>query len=350
MPGHRPSHRVTIAEVARQAGVSTATVSRVLNRTGSFSEETAAAVRSAVAELRYTPRAAAQSLARGRTNTLGLLLPEIGGAFFAPLVRGIEAAAREAGFDLLIYATEPASGRGADFSRRLGARNTDGLLVFTGSLDGAELVHLHEQGFPMVLLLQPPPENTAIPCVSFQNKSGARRIVDHLIEVHGCRRIAFLRGPEGHTDSSWREQGYRESLAAHGIPFDVALVATGGFDEEEAQAPVEDWLRQNVQLDAIFAGDDESAYGALQVLQRWGKRVPGEIALAGFDDIYFAQYLSPPLTTVRAPIEMAGRLATERLLSIVDGGETTAPEILLPTELVIRESCGCLGPRLSMGA
>lgn len=104
-----------------------------------------------------------------------------------------------------------------------------------------------------------------------------------------------------------------------------------------------------MRLDAIFAGDDESAYGALQVLQRWGKRVPGEIALAGFDDIYFAQYLSPPLTTVRAPIETAGRLATERLLSIVHGGELTAPEVLLPTELVIRESCGCPGPRAHGG-
>lgn len=341
MPGPARSGRATIVDVARLAGVSTATVSRVLNRTCPVTEETAALVHAAVRELSYTPRAAAQSLARGRTNTLGLLLPEITGAFFAPLIRGIEAGARERGFDLLIYATAPTSGRAADFSQGVGARNTDGLLVFTDSLEDEALRRLHAQGLPMVLLLRPPPAGVPIPCVRFQNQAGARRIVEHLIVVHGARRIGFLRGPEGHSDSTSREVGYREALHAHGLPYDLTLIARGGFSEREAQAPVEEWLQQGLALDAIFTGDDESALGALQVLDRHGVRVPEELALVGFDDIHFAQYLNPPLTTVRAPIEAAGRLAAEELAHLVHNGRAARQEMLLPTELVIRRSCGC---------
>lgn len=191
-----------------------------------------------------------------------------------------------------------------------------------------------------MLLHQPPPRGMDIPFVGFENKSGARQITDHLIETHGYRRIAFLRGPKGNNDSYWREQGFREALAVHSIPFDPLLVASGGFSEKQTRAQVEKWLQQGIRIDAIFAGDDESAYGALQALQRWGSRVPEDVALVGFDDVYLAQRLSPPLTTVRAPIEEAGRRAAEQLLQIIRGNQAMR-EILLPTELVIRRSCGC---------
>ena len=340
MPPRRASYHATIADVARRAGVSTATVSRVLNQTGPVAERTAAAVREAVGELSYAPRAAAQSLARGRTNTLGLLLPEIGGAFFSPLVRGIEAVARRGGFDLLLYATEPTTGRATGLDRRLGERNTDGVLIFADSLDPGDLGRLHEARFPMVLLLQSPPQGLAIPCVSFENEKGARDVMDHLIEVHGYRRIGFLKGPEGQSDSARRESGYRGALAAHGIAFDPGLVATGGFDEGVGQAATEEWLRQGVIPEAIFAGDDDSAHGVLLALQQQHLRVPEDVALAGFDDVYFSQYLNPPLTTVRAPIEEAGRLAAELLVELIRTGSARA-EVLLPTELVVRCSCGC---------
>ncbi len=341
MSGSRPFPRATIADVARRAGVSEATVSRVLNRTAPVAEETAALVWAAIAELSYVPTAAARNLARGRTSTLGLLLPEIGNAFFSPLVRGIEAVARESGFDLLVYAAEPITGRAAGFSRRIGERNTDGVLIFADSLDEKELARLYELRFPTVLLLQPPPASLTIPYVSFENKKGARALVDHLVEAHGCRRIAFLRGPHGNSDSAWRERGYRESLAAHGIAFDPALVGTGGFNEVQARAAVEQWLSQGIVFDAVFAGDDESAYGALQAFERRGVRVPEDVAIVGFDDVYYSQFLSPPLTTARAPIEEAGRLAAGQLLQLIHTGHATAPEILLPTELVVRRSCGC---------
>jgi DNA-binding LacI/PurR family transcriptional regulator len=216
------------------------------------------------------------------------------------------------------------------------------LLVFAASLEDVELVHLYEMDFPVVLLHQSPPDGMNIPYVTIENKAGARELVNHLIEVHAYRRIAFLRGPENHEDSYWRELGYREALESHDIPFDPALVATGGFDKEIAQFAIEQWLQQGAPIDAVFAGDDEAATGVIAALQRAGKRVPEDFAVVGFDDVHLADYLMPPLTTVRAPIEQTGREAVRQLVSLLRTGEAD-PLVLLPTELVIRRSCGCEG-------
>src|SRR5262249_26450001 len=213
----RPQSRVTIDEVARQAGVSISTVSRVLNQTAGVAEDATARVLAAVAELRYIPQTAARHLAQGKTNTLGLLLPDIGTDFFSPLLRSISAAAAETGYDLLIAIRRRPEGQSPP-RQSLGKHNTDGLLVFDDSHSEHELRHLHQLGFPAVLLYRSRPEGTAFPSITIENKSGARQIVDHLIEAHGRRRIAFLRGPAGNEDSLWRERGYREALAAHGIP------------------------------------------------------------------------------------------------------------------------------------
>ena len=333
--------RATIADVAERAGVSIATVSRVINQTAPVAEETAARVQAAIAALNYVPRAAARSLASSRTDMVGLLLPKISGYFFPPLLRGIEAGTRESGFDLLIYTTQDRGDPAGAPRRPLGEHNTDGLLVFTDSLDEAELVRLHDIGFPMVLLHQTPPDGLDIPCVTFENKAGARRLVDHLIDVHGYRRVAFLRGPAEHEDSYWREMGYREALEAHGLSFDPALVGYGGFDQAEAQVTIERWLGEGLVLDAIFAGDDEAASGVITALHRAGKRVPEDVAVVGFDDSPIARRLTPlPLTTVHAPIERAGYEAACQLARLIRTGQAE-PLVLLPTELVIRRSCGC---------
>jgi LacI family transcriptional regulator len=332
--------RATIADVAERAGVSIATVSRVINQTAPVAPETEAQVKAAIAALNYRPHMAAQILAGRKTNTLGLLLPGIGGDFFSLMLRGVEAAARESGFGLLVYSTETINVCDAATSSPVGEHNTDGLLAFTDSLPDAELVRLHKTRFPVVLLHRSSPEGLDIPCVTVENKSGARAAVDHLIAVHGCRRIAFLAGPEGHEDSYWREMGYREALSAHGVPFDPTLVALGGFDGQVAQDAVNHWLMEGVAFDAIFTGDDEAAAGALTALNRAGKRVPQDVALVGFDDTYFSRYLNPPLTTVHAPIEQVGQEAVRQLVKLVRTGRA-APLVLLPTELVIRRSCGC---------
>ncbi|RME82460.1 MAG: LacI family transcriptional regulator [Caldilineae bacterium] len=336
----RAKSSVTIADVAREAGVSTATVSRVINENAPVSAATAMRVRAAIERLNYRPSAAARGLASRRTHLIGLLAEEISAPFFAPILRGIEKGAREAGLGLLIHCTQGTPAANSGYRRPLGPHNTDGILVFAGGLQEEELVYLTSLEFPVVLLHRSPPDSLDIPAVTVENKRGARELVRHLIEVHGYRRIAFLRGPEGHEDSYWREQGYREALAAADIPIEPQLLAYGGFDQKIAQQAVTAWLEQGVKPDAIFAGDDEAATGTIMALQAAGLRVPEDVAVVGFDDVYLAHPLMPPLTTVHVPIEAVGREGVRELVRLIAGGEPE-PLTLLPTELVIRRSCGC---------
>jgi DNA-binding LacI/PurR family transcriptional regulator len=214
------------------------------------------------------------------------------------------------------------------------------LLIFTDSLDHHELHRLHDMNFPMVLLHQTPPDSLNIPVIAIENKDGAGMLVNHLIEKHGRRRIIFLRGPEGHEDSVWRERGYREALESHHLEFDPALIASGGFDEDKAFVAMQKMLVDGNEFDAIFAGDDDSAIGAIRALKKAGRLIPQDVAIVGFDDVPFARYLSPALTTVRAPIEEVGREAVRQLAHLMHG-EPAQVLTLMPTELVIRESCGC---------
>ena len=332
--------RVTIADVARQAEVSTATVSRVVNKSGAVASDTADRVWSVIKQLNYVPHMGARVLAGNRTQTLGLILPGISGYFFAELLRGIEDSVANHGYDLLIYATHRGDKRERDFYLPLNEHNTDGLIVFTESLDEDEIARLAAQRLPVVLLHQSSPVGLGIPCVTFENKDGARAIVEHLIKVHGCRRIAHLAGSEGQEDAYWRELGYRQALAANGIPFDPALVALGDFDVKGAETAVARWLAEGLELDAIFAADDGSATGAISALRRAGKRIPQDVAVVGFDDAPFSGHLTPGLTTVRAPIEKAGKTAAEQLFTLIGGGQADL-FTLLPTEPIFRQSCGC---------
>jgi DNA-binding LacI/PurR family transcriptional regulator len=327
----------TIADVAQRAEVSIATVSRVLNGTTPVESEKAERVRRAMDELQFVPRHAARVLASKRTNTIGLLLPEISGAFFSPMLKGIESATHEAGYGLLIHSTK----QEGPSRRPLGEHNTDGLLIFTDGLDHRELYRLYNLNFPLVLLHQTPPDSMQIPAIAIENKNGAAMLVNHLIEVHGRRRIVFLQGPTGHEDSVWRERGYREALEERGIEFSAELIALGGFDDEEASITIQQMLADGIEFDAVFAGDDDAAIGAIRALQLAGRRVPEDVAVVGFDDIPFARYLSPTLTTVRAPIEEVGREAVRQLTRLMHGQRAEALT-LMRTELVIRESCGCL--------
>jgi len=335
----------TIADVARRAGVSIATVSRVLNAAAPVEPGTVEKVTAAVQELHYLPRSAARVLASRRTGTIGLLLTEIGGGFFSPLLRGIETGARQAGYDLLIHCTRTVHLESSQPPkipyRPLAEHNTDGLIIFTDSVDLRELTRLHKMGFPVVLLHQAPPEDLNIPFITVENKAGAEELVSHLIEVHGRQRIVFLRGPEEHEDSTWRERGYREALEVHGLVFDPDLVACGGFNETIAYRAVRKLLAEEVAFDAVFAGDDDAAHGVLQALLEAGKHLPEQVSLVGFDDLPFSRFMNPPLTTVRAPIEKVG-LEAARLLVQVMRGEAVEPKVLLPTEVIIRQSCGCL--------
>lgn len=331
----------TIADVARRAGISIATVSRVLNKNVFVEEETTRRVEKAISELSYVPRSAARTLASRRTKTLGLIMSEISGVFFSPLLRGIEASVRQAGYNLLVYATGEIE-EGHSTHRALGEQNTDGLLVFTDSLELEELMRLDRIGFPVVLMHQSTPPGTRMPTITIENKDGAAKIATHLIQVHGRRRIVFLRGPSTQEDAGWRERGYRDALSSNGIPFDSRLVIDGMFNEEIAHQSMQKLIESGVEFDAVFSADDDSASGALLALREAGIRVPQDVSLVGFDDAPFARYLNPPLTTVHAPTEEVGRTAICQLLKLIKE-EVVEPLILLPTEQVVRSSCGCNG-------
>jgi DNA-binding LacI/PurR family transcriptional regulator len=207
-------------------------------------------------------------------------------------------------------------------------------------VDLRELSRLYLIGFPIVLLYQTPPKSLSIPVVTVENQSGARDVVKHLIEAHQCRRIIFLQGPEGNEDSTRREKGYREALKLHNLPYDPSLVMRGAYNRDEARRMLEQMMLDGVEFDAIFAGDDDAAVGVYMALRQAGRRIPQDVAVAGFDDQVFASTLTPALTTVRAPTERVGREAVHLLARLLKR-EPVEPRLILPTELVIRESCGC---------
>jgi DNA-binding LacI/PurR family transcriptional regulator len=253
------------------------------------------------------------------------------------LLKGIEAQLHESGYELLVYSTH--SDRPIK-RKPIGEHNTDGLLVFTTSLDKGEIFRLQKLNFPMVLMHETPPVGTNIPVITVENKDGAEMLVGHLIERHGRHRIVFLRGPEGHEDSQWRERGYREALAAHGIPLDESLISSGEFDQETAYHSMKKLIQDGIDFDAVFAGDDDASIGVYRALKEANRLIPDDVAVVGFDDVEFAGYISPPLTTIRAPIEEVGREAARQLTRLINGGQAESLT-LMRTELVIRESCGC---------
>ena len=329
----------SIEDVARKAGVSISTVSRVINHTAPVSGAIVERVETAMRELDYTPRVAARNLATRRTTMIGVLLSDMLGDFFQPLLTGIETVARENGFEILISmtgVTRPQDQR----VRPFGPHNTDGLLIFAGSLTPDGVSEAYATGLPLVLIHQSSPEGLNIPRVTVENKAATRKIVEHLIITHRRRRIVLLRGPKDNEDARWRELGYREALTAHHIEVDPQLIGSGDFERDIARATIEKMLAVGAAFDAVFAGDDEAAVGVLMALEARGLRVPEDVSVAGFDDQRLATILHPPLTTVRAPTEQVGREAAHQLIQLIRTGSAD-PLTLLPTELVFRRSCGC---------
>jgi DNA-binding LacI/PurR family transcriptional regulator len=334
------SSSVTIYDVARQAGVSVATVSRYLNQNAHVSAQVAERLDKVMAELKYVPHAAARHLASSKTRAVGLLLNNLQNDFFVPLLNGVERVVRKKGYNLII-ATYHAGSRD-QIQPPIGPYNTDGLLVFSDGLTDDQVTALHMSGFPMVLVHRTPPPHVSIPSVTVENVQITKCLVEHFIKVHGKRHIVFLRGPMYQEDSRLREIGYRSALQENGIPIDENLILNGEFERNIAYEVMSEFLRNGKQVafDAVFAGDDDAAIGVLKSLHEHGIRIPEDVAVIGFDDLGFAQFLNPPLTTVRAPTEQVGRIATEQLFELLENHPTNEV-LILPTEIVFRRSCGC---------
>lgn len=336
----RRSSSVTIRDVARQAGVSVATVSRYINQNTPVSPEVAQRLDKVMTGLRYMPHAAARHLASRRTWVVGLLLNNLHNDFFVPLLNGVETVVRQKGYNLIV-ATYHANSR--EYSQPpIGPHNTDGLLVFSDGLVDDDLTNFHQSGFPMVLIYRTSPSSISIPSITVENAEITQILVDHLIKVHNKKHILFLRGPIRQQDSINRELGYRNALQSNGIPIDENLVLNGAFERDIAYAAMDHFLGngRRATFDAVFAGDDDAAIGVLKALQQHGLRVPDEVAVIGFDDQGFAPFLNPPLTTVHAPTEMVGRIAAETLFATLEG-QPANESVILPAEIIYRRSCGC---------
>ncbi len=336
----RRSSSVTIRDVAREAGVSVATVSRYINKNAPVSTEVAERLQAVMSRMRYVPHAAARNLASHKTRVIGLLLNNLHNDFFVPLLNGVEGVVRKKGYNLIV-ATYHAKNQ-EHLNPPIGPYNTDGLLVFSDGLVEEDLVALHASGFPMVLVHRTPPSHVPIPSVTVENLEISRQLVDHLINVHGKRRILFLRGPIHQEDSIKREVGYKTALQNNGILIDDNLILNGDFERDVAYDVINKFLQdgKSNMFDAVFTGDDDAAIGVLKALHEHGIRIPEDVAVTGFDDLGFAPFLNPPLTTVRAPTERVGRIATERLFELLED-HPSDEVVILPTEIIFRRSCGC---------
>ncbi len=327
----------TIHDVAREAGVSKSTVSRVLNNRGYASPETIARVEQAVAHLNYIPQASARGLASQQTKTVGFAVNDLATLFVPPLLSGIESAVRAAGYRLLISTVEDRTESVHNLS--LGPHNTDGLIAFANCYSNDQIKQFYERDYPVVLLHRCPPPEMNLPCINIENESSTQTVINHLIQVHGKRRIAFLRGPKSEQDSIEREQGYKQALRENGIPLDPALITFGGFNLGLAKQAIYELLDQSVSFDGVFAGDDDAAVGVIRALKEREIAVPEDVAVVGFDDDHRAADISPPLTTVHVPFEKIGKEAAQALFAYIEHGRITAK--VLSTEVVFRRSCGC---------
>jgi LacI family transcriptional regulator len=331
---------VTIKDVARVAQVSVATVSRALNGHGNVAEDVRNRVFAAAKELRYTPHAAARSLSSRRTQTLGVVLPDLHGEFFSELIRGIDQVARAQRLHLLVssYHGNPEE-QGAALSAMRG--RVDGLLVMSPFVETPSLLGEHlEPSFPVVLInSQAGLDGTAV--LGVDNYGGAVAMVEHLV-AGGHRRIAFISGPAGNFDAHERLRGYRDALARL-LPDEPERVLPGDFDEASGHRAGHDLLASPTRPDAVFAANDMMALGCLFAFAQAGVNVPDDMALAGFDDIPLARYVHPALTTIRVNIAELGARATLLLIAQV-AGEATSESSVLSTELIVRESSGTRPP------
>jgi len=325
----------TIKDVAREAGVSVATVSRVFNESAVVSEGTRRNVREVAERLNYWPNGAARSLITNRTQAIGVMLPDLFGEFYSEILRGMDCTARKAGFHLLVCSSH------ADAHELVGALRTirgriDGLIVMAPDLDAGSAIRATAAALPL-MLIAPEAGFEAHDTIAIANRKGAHAVVRHLVRL-GHQRIATIAGPARNADALQRLEGYRAALRARGAD---ALEILGDFTEPSGYEAGARLLKLHPRPSAVFAANDYMAIGVMGALSDAGVRVPEDIAVVGFDDIPMARYLNPALTTVHVDAYRLGERAVERLLEPLSGltGQAICHEVL-PATVVVRSSCG----------
>jgi LacI family transcriptional regulator len=328
--------QATIRDVARAARVSVATVSRALNDSGPVRDDTRRRVEDAAQDLRFTPHGAARSLITSRTNTLGVLLPDLYGEFFSEIIRGIDRGAQRAGYQLLLSSARNARDEIHGAFRAMYGR-VDGLILMAPDVELAEMFAQRGDGTPIVFI-NSPVESLDARVITIDNHGGAYQMVKHLVHKgHEC--IAIIQGADRNHDAAERLRGYRDALDDCGLHREARWELHGDFTEAAGYRAARAMLKLHPRPTAIFAANDAMAIGALSALREDGLAVPQEVAVAGFDDIPIARYVSPPLSSVHVPIAQLGERAMELLLgAIAEPTGDGSRRVVLPTTLVIRKS------------
>jgi len=327
-----------IKDVAREAGVSVATVSRVFNDSGRVNEDTRRRVRAVAEKLRFWPNGVARSLIMSRTHAIGVLLPDLHGEFFSEVIRGVDLAARREGLHVLVSSSHSDTRELVAALRAMRGR-IDGLIIMTPEPESIPAIRANAWDCPVVLL-GPGGETHDFDTVALANYEGAYAVVRHLQRL-GHRRIATLTGPPGNRDAQQRLEGYRAAMREGGVAHTRGLEVRGDFTEPAGYQGAQAVLKMKPLPSALFVANDVMAVGALGAFREAGLRLPRDMAVAGFDDIALARHLTPPLTTVHVDAYQLGERALQRLLRR-DAGEPAPGRSheVLPTWLVVRASCG----------
>ena len=330
------SRRVTMSDVAREAGVSLMTVSRAINAKGEINPQTRARVLRVAEEMGYRPSNIARGLATRRTHTLGLVIPDVANPFFSDVARGAEHVAYAAGYNVFLCNTDEDPQRESAVLQSLEEKRVDGIVLCSSRLDDGELRMVVDR-HPAVVLVNRELEENGAGVVLVDDETGGRAATQHLLQT-GHRAVGLLAGPPASRSGHQRARGYRAALAAAGLPYQPDWVRACSPVVESGQAVAHTLLATHPELTALVCYNDLVAVGALQACADLGRRVPDDVAVAGFDDIVLAALVTPPLTTCRVPRYELGAQAMRLLLEQIGGCPQGHRKIVLRPDLVVRAS------------
>lgn len=331
-----------LSEVAKLAGVAPITASRAIRGEGYVSEEARARIMEAAAKLNYSPDMVARRMRGEKSRLIGIFVNNFGSLMVHEFTKAINDAARARGYDILLFNAERFDGADRAGTRDMLANLCAGLILPMPNAEDGYLGELEKRQLPCVLV-NFEARTVGLPVVVGENRRGGRAAVEHLLSL-GHRRIAFIAGSHYTGQSAERQAAYADALTEAGIAVDPALMVAGQFMQTGGYAATEKLLALPQRPTAIFAANDEMAFGAIDAIHSRGLRVPDDISVVGFDDIATASYIHPPLTTMRQPLAELSACAVDELLAVIGGQGVQAKKITFPLELIVRKSTGPVRP------
>ncbi|WEK49421.1 MAG: LacI family DNA-binding transcriptional regulator [Candidatus Kaistia colombiensis] len=334
--GQPARKNATLKDVAEACGLSVATVSRYLNHSIKLPQATTDRIDAAIAALRYQPNPHARSLSLGRSETIGLVVPDIANPYFAHLAAAVEHAAAEFGLGLVLCPTLSRTDRELDYLGRLARRHVDGLLFVTNNGDDPALARAL-QGATSVVLIDDDIDGTVAPTIMADSEQGGYLATRHLLDA-GHRRLAYVGGPAGLSSSRNRVGGFHRAIAEAGSGITIAAELSGEYSAANGRAAAERILALDNRPTAVFAASDAIVLGMLAVFKQRDVKVGTDISVVAFDDVGPLELFDPPLTAIRQPVAAMGRRAVEVMLALIKGEAPEPVTELLPVELIIRNS------------